>query len=162
VSEDGGQAETQASSQRARLGFALAAALVLGGLITVFLVVTGRSERTSAAPRRCLQAWNSDKYARGFGAHDAGAHSYVDVEVGYMPKEGSATVSADSHAGTCAVVFAATQLDPEVEYVGQQLVEGEWLPLSGVLEPSALEALQRAALDRANASVTPEGTLVNK
>jgi hypothetical protein len=34
--------------------------------------------------------------------------------------------------------------------------------LSGALGPGDLEALQRAALDRANATVTTEGRLVTK
>ncbi len=79
-----------------------------------------------------------------------------------MPEEGADTVSANPKAGTCAVVFAATQLDSEIEYVGQRLVNGQWLPLSGALGPGDLEALQRAALRRANATVTTKGKLVTK
>ena len=56
-------------------------------------------------------------------------------------------------------VFAAEQLDPEPEAAGEIRLEGEWVPLSGLLEPAALGELQSAAVDVGNATVTPEGNL---
>jgi hypothetical protein len=160
VGEDGGRAETQAS--RARLGVALAAAVLLVGLTAVIVLASssGSSEEGAAsAPDDCLKAWNSDPEAISFGRHNSVGHGYSQVEVGYMPEEGSASLSADAAVGECAVVFAANQLDPEVLAAGQIYVDAEWLPLSGLLETADLAQLQSAAVGGANATVTPQGNL---
>ena len=150
---------------RARLGVAVAAAVLLAGLIAVILLgSSGPSEEGDAAPApdECLKAWNSDQQAIDFGRHNSVAHGYSDVEVGYMPNEGSAHLSADPDAGECTVVFAANQLDPEQQAAGQIHAEGPWVPLSNSLEPAALAELQSAAVGGANAIVTPQGNLIEK
>ena len=148
---------------RASLGFAVAAALLLGGLIGVIVLATSSgSDVATPASRHCLEAWNSDPEAIAFGRHNSLSHGYGDVEVGYMPEEGSASLSSDRDTGECAVVFAAQQLDPEAFAVGQIRLHGAWLPLSGLLEPADLVALQRAALGGANATVTSQGRLIAK
>ncbi len=71
----------------------MAAAVLLAGLIAVILLgSSGPSEEGDAAPApdECLKAWNSDQRAIDFGRHNSVAHGYSDVEVGYMPNEGSA------------------------------------------------------------------------
>lgn len=144
----------------------MAAALLLAGLTAVILLASssGPSEEGAAAPApdNCLKAWNSDQQAIAFGRHNSVGHGYSDVEVGYMPEEGSASLSAEPDAGECAVVFAANQLDPEVLAAGQIYVEGQWVPLSGSLEPADLAELQSAAVGGANATVTPQGGLIEK
>jgi hypothetical protein len=142
----------------------VAAALLLAGL-TAVLVLAGSSDSgdsASAAPRDCLEAWNSDQQAIEFGRHNSVAHGYSEVEVGYMPQEGSASLSGDAEAGECAVVFAANELDPEELAAGQIHGEGGWLPLSGLLESPDLAELQSAAVGRANATLTAQGDLVAK
>jgi hypothetical protein len=159
-------AAASARAPRARLGVAVAAAVLLAGLTAVILLASssGPSEEGGAAPApdECLKAWNSDAQAIGFGRHNSISHGYSDVEVGYMPKEGSANLSAEPDVGECAVVFAANQLDPERLAAGQIHGEGQWVPLSDLLEPAALAELQSAAVGGANATVTPQGDLIEK
>jgi hypothetical protein len=148
------------ATSRARLGVAVAAAVLLAGLIAVILLASssGPSEGGAApAPDECLKAWNSDPQAIGFGRHNSLSHGYSDVEVGYMPKEGSANLSTEPDVGECAVVFAANQLDPEPVAAGQIHVERRWVPLSDSHEPADLAELQSAAVGEANATVTRKG-----
>ena len=79
-----------------------------------------------------------------------------------MPQEGSTSLSSEPGGGECAVVFAAEQLDPEPVAAGQIQLDGEWVPLSSLLEPAALAELQSAAVDGANATVTAEGDLIEQ
>ena len=148
------------SHSGARFGAVLAAAVLLAGLTAIILIGLGSSSEDGAAEPaspRCLEAWNSDPEAVAFGRHNAISHGYSDVQVGHMPEEGSTSISSDPGVGRCAVVFAADQLDPEPIAAGQIHLQGEWVPLNGLLEPSALAELQSAAVGGANASVTPEG-----
>jgi len=161
------QTPTSRASSGARFGVALAAAVLLAGLVAIIVTSSGSSSDDDGgggapAPRRCLTAWNSDSEALAFGRHDSISHGYTDVQVGYMPEEGATSLSSEPVGGDCAVVFAADQLDPETEYVGQIYVTGEWVPLSGLLEPFDLADLQDAAVDGANATVTSEGKLIEQ
>jgi len=143
----------------------LAAAVLLAGLTAVIVLASSSGPEegaASATPGDCLKAWNSDRQAIAFGRHNSVAHDYSDVEIGYMPEEGSATLSADADAGECAVVFAANELDPEELAAGQIHGVGGWVPLSGFLEPADLAELQSAAVGGANAIVTPQGNLIGK
>jgi len=160
------QTSTSRASSGARFGVALAAAVLLAGLVAIIVTSSGSSSDDDGggapAPRRCLTAWNSDSEALAFGRHDSISHGYTDVQVGYMPEEGATSLSNTPEQGDCAVVFAANQLDPEAEYVGQIYVTGEWVPLSGLLEPFDLADLQDAAVDGANATVTSAGKLIEQ
>jgi hypothetical protein len=163
MGDDGGRAEIPAP--RARLGVVVAAALLLAGLTAVLVLArsSGSDEGASSpAPRDCLKAWNFDQQAIAFGRHNSVSHGYSEVQIGYMPQEGSASLSADAGAGECAVVFAANQLDPEQLAAGEIHGEGGWVPLSGLLEISELAELQSAAVDGANATLTSEGELIPK
>jgi hypothetical protein len=143
-----------------RFGAVLAAGLLLAGLIAIVATGSGPDEGGGApAPGRCLEAWNSDAEAIAVGRHNSISHGYGDVQVGHMPEEGSTSLSSEPAAGECAVVFAAEQLDPEPEAAGEIQLDGEWVPLSSLLAPAALGELQSAAVDGANATVTPEGSL---
>jgi hypothetical protein len=160
------QTPTSRASSGARFGVALAAAVLLAGLVAIIVTSSGSSSDDGGggapAPRRCLTAWNSDSEALAFGRHDSISHGYTDVQVGYMPEEGATSLSSEPEGGECAVVFAADVLDTETEYVGQIYVTGEWVPLSGLLEPFDLADLQDAAVDGANATVTSEGKLIEQ
>jgi hypothetical protein len=153
------------SSPGARFGAVLAAVVLLAGLTAIILTSSGSSseEGTAApAPLGCLKAWNSDSQAIAFGRHNSVSHGYSDVQVGRMPQEGSASLSSEPGAGECAAVFAAEQLDPEPVAAGQIHGQGQWVPLSTLLEPTALGELQSAAVDGANATVTAEGELIEQ
>jgi hypothetical protein len=143
----------------------VAAALLLAGLTAVLVLAgsSGSDDGTSApAPSKCLKAWNFDQQALDFGRHNSVAHGYSEVQIGYMPREGSANLSADASAGQCAVVFAANELDPEELAAGQIHGDGGWVPLSGLLEPAELAELQSTAVGGANATLTSQGELIGK
>ena len=153
------------SSPGARFGAVLAAVVLLAGLTAIILTSSGSSsEKGTAAPAPlgCLKAWNSDSQAIAFGRHNSVSHGYSDVQVGRMPQEGSTSLSNEPGAGECAAVFAAEQLDPEPVAAGQIHGQGQWVPLSTLLEPTALGELQSAAVDGANATVTAEGELIEQ
>jgi hypothetical protein len=141
---------------------ALATALLLGGLIAVILMASSSGSDQATAPQACLRAWNSNRASLTFGRHNSLAHGYTDVQVGYMPEQGGRSIGPDPDDGSCAIVFAADQLDPEPFAVGEILTENGWVPLSELLAPANLTALQSAALAAANATVTAEGRLVAK
>jgi len=162
MGEDRGRADIRAASG-ARFGVVLAAVVLLAGL-TAIILTSSPSEEGAAAPAslRCLEAWNSDSQAIAFGRHNSISHGYSDVQVGHMPEEGSASLSAEPNVGECAVVFAADQLDPEHLAAGQIQLKGRWAPLSSLLESADLAELQSAAVGGANATVTPQGNLIEQ
>ena len=164
MGEDDGRADTGGAS-RARLGVALAAAVLLTGLTAVILLASSSGpsgEAASPAPDDCLKAWNSDQQAIEFGRHNSVSHGYTEVEIGYMPEEGSAGLSTDAEAGECAVVFAANELDPVELAAGEIHGAGGWVPLSGFIESADLAELQSAAVGGANAIVTEQGNLIRE
>jgi hypothetical protein len=149
----------------ARFGVVLAATVLLAGLVAIVLTSSQGSSDGGpavAAPLRCLKEWNSDPEAIAFGRHNSLSHGYSDVQVGYMPPGGAASVSSERVGNECAAVFAAEQLDPEPVAAGQIRDQTQWVPLSGLLEPADLAELQDAAVDGANATVTPQGELVQQ
>jgi hypothetical protein len=165
VARDGPEPELRAPPSHRRA--ALAAALVLGAL-TVAILIGGSSGSSSSgddgttgaqAPRGCLKAWNSDVYALNYGVHNSISHGYMDVQVGYMPESGNAVLSHDPGIGPCAVVFAASQPDPERQAAGQIERGGKWAPLSGFLGLRELAELQQTAVKSANASLNQYGKL---
>jgi hypothetical protein len=158
-----GDADGQRPASRAHRRVALAAALLLGGLIAAVAITSssGSPEGDAGAPPSCLEAWNADVEALNYGVHNSISHGYREVQVGYMPDAGSASLATDPD-GECAVVFAANQLDPESQAAGQILQGGRWVPLSGLLDPADLADLQSAAVAAANATVTEYGKLEAK
>jgi hypothetical protein len=109
-----------------------------------------------------VKAWNAYVYALNYGVHNSIGHDYTDVQVGYMPKGGSARLSDDPGIGPCAVVFAAHQPDPERQAAGQIHRGDEWVPLSRLLGLHDLAQLQVTAVTRANAKLTQYGKLVDR
>jgi len=153
-------AQSEASALRANLIFAGVAAITLGVLIAVVVVLaSGGNSNAAPAPRGCMRDWNSDQSALADGRHIALAHHYTEAQVGYMDADGAGSISKEPNGRECVVVFASTTLDPEVEYAGQIELNGDWTPLSAVVAPMELAWLQRAALDGANAKPTAEGRL---
>ena len=149
-------------SGRERLLLAAGAALAFGALITVLLLTSGGSESTgsaTAAPSECVDAWNESRDAVSFARHNAIFHNYERAQVGYLSLDPEPTVSADSDAGDCVVVFARGTLDPEPVAAGQIHRDGVWLPLREIVDVNTLARLQSEAFDRANAGPTLEGTI---
>ena len=152
------------SGSRARLAFAVAAAAALGAVVMLVAVV-GRGSDDPAdvarAPAECVRAWNHEPDAVAFGVHNATAHGYSRVQVTHLTEDGSEP--ADPETGKCAVIFAATSLDPELGAAAQILVaKGQWLPLFNLpgIDSGRLAQLQSDAVELANADLQPDGTIV--
>ena len=139
-------------------------ALIAGVGVAVLLVALEPSASDgsgAAAPTECLQKWNSDENALTYARHNRTFHRYSEAQVGYLLDDGSsATISDDPSDGPCVVVFPRPVLDPEIAAAGQtEQEDGSWSPLSEIIDPDELAALQSAALGAANAQPTPEGEL---
>ena len=150
-----------ASSRRGRLLLAagLGAALVLAVVLVAVLGSSGEDRKFSAAPPQCIDRWNADQAAVAFGQHQSGSHGYYEVQVLSLSNDGASEVAAGDPGASCAVVFAATALDPEPVSAAQIEKRGAWIPLSQLVEFNRLAALQSEAQLAYNAQLTPEGTI---
>lgn len=156
------QADVPQAGSRLRLAFAVAAAAALGAVVMLVVVAgsgSGDSADVVAAPAQCVRSWNHDPNTVAFGVHNATAHGYSQVQVTRLADDGSAL--ADSDAGKCAVIFAATSLDPELGAAAQIVINGGWAPLTATgVDTTRLAQLQSDAVEQANADLQPDGTIV--
>jgi hypothetical protein len=159
VSEEEG-ARQGADSRRAAL---YAAGVLLAGLAAVVAVVAlsggEGGGNASAADPACLEAWNSDETAVGFGQHQFGGHGYERVQVLRVDGSGTPTEGED---GMCGVVFAATELDPEPGARAQVLLDGSWTGFESLrgVNDRAIGQLQSDAVAGTNATLTSDGRLI--
>ena len=146
---------------RGRLLFAgvLAAALLVALVIVVVLGDSEEEREFSAAPPQCIDDWNDDEAAIAFGRHQSGSHGYYEVQVLTLSSDGSAEVSPAAEGANCAVVFAATALDPEPVSAAQIQKRGAWIPLLQLAEPDRLADLQLEAQSAYNAQIGPDGRI---
>lgn len=148
-------------SDRARL--LLAGGLGAALLMAVFAVVAlGGSEEPrefAEPPRQCIDRWNDDPAAIAFGQHQSGSHSYYEVQVLLLSGDGKRELAEGEPGASCAVVFAASALDPEPISAAQIEKQGAWTPLSRFSDFSRLADLQATAQTAHNAQITPEGTI---
>lgn len=118
------------------------------------------AEPPAPAPAECVTSWNGSEATRSYARHNLTFHRYTEAQVGYLPPDGSSTVvSSDPGDGECVVVFPRPELDPEPEAAGQIEHEGSWVPLSEIMEPTALAELQAEAVPAANTRPTEQGDL---
>lgn len=157
------EAEGAPPGSESRRAALYAAAIMLAGLsIVVVVVVVSSSESggdASAADPACLEAWNSDETAVGFGQHQFGGHGYERVQVLRVDGSGTPTEAED---GMCGVVFAATELDPEPGARAQVLLDGSWTGFEslGGVNDRAIGQLQSDAVAGTNATLTSDGRLI--
>ena len=146
---------------RGRLLFAgvLAAALLVALVIVVVLGGSEEEREFSAAPPLCIEGWNEDESATAFGRHQSGSHGYYEVQVLTLSNDGSAEVSPAAEGASCAVVFAATALDPEPVSAAQIQKRGAWIPLSQLADYNRLADLQLEAQSAYNAQIGPDGQI---
>lgn len=151
----------QLPTQRSRLLLAagLAGALALGVVLITVLRGGDEPREFSAPPPGCIESWNEDESAVAFGQHQSGSHNYYEVEVLTLSNDGERKVEPGAPGASCAVVFAASALDPEPISAAQIEKRGAWIPLSQLAEFDRLADLQAEAQTAYNAQVTPEGTL---
>ena len=89
------------------------------------------------APAACIEHWNADEAALAFGTHQSGAHGYYEVQVLTLTNDGQSLAEPGSPGASCAVVFAASALDPEPISAAQIEKRGAWLPLSQLADTTA-------------------------
>lgn len=140
-----------------------AAGVLLAGLVVVVVVVVvlGGSDggaESGAADPACIEDWNSDETAVGFGQHQFGGHGYERVQVLRVDAQGE---PSDAEDALCAVVFAAAELDPEPGARAQVLLNGSWTGFEtlGGVNDRAIGQLQSDAVAGTNASLSSEGEL---
>ena len=149
-----------ADRSRARL---IVAAVLAFGLIAAVLIVVlagGDGEATTEeADSECVEAWNDDESMVAFGLHQFNGHGYERVEVLRVTGEAKPT---DSESGSCAVVFAARNLDPEPGSRAQVQVDDKWTGIEslGNVDDQEIAQLQADAFGRVNASLATDGRLV--
>ena len=135
-----------------------AGVLALGLLVAVLIVVIAGGGGDSGPPADpdCISAWNDDSTAVSLGVHQFDGHGYDLVEVARIDQAGRR-----AEAGDCAVIFAASTLDPEISAAAQIQRQGKWRPLSGEpgITPERLGELQGEATSKVNATLDDDGTL---
>ena len=150
--------ESTGQSSRGRALIAIGALAALGILIAVVLLATSESEHElAAAPQECLDRWNNDEQAVATGVHNAVSHGYTRVQVAYSSADAKKLSEERIPGGGCAIVFAASQLDPEPIAAAKIYLEGAWVPLSTVADPARLSELQSEAVSAASAALTQDG-----
>ena len=141
----------------------MAVVLTAGLAVAVLVVVLaggGGASEGGDADARCLDAWNGDQTAVGYGVHQFNGHGYDRVQVLRVDDTGAPTESED---GLCAVVFAAGQLDPEPGARAQVQLDGAWTGFEELsnADNRTIGELQSDAVAEANASLTTDGRLVS-
>lgn len=150
---------SQAPQSRSRLIFAgVLLAGLLGG-VTV-LLVAGGSDEVAAADPDCVDLWNEDAGAVSFGRHQESDHGYAAIQVARLDAKGN-FVEGEG-AGLCAMIFAAQVLDSEPTSAAQIYDDNNWKALinNPGVGTDLVADLQSGATTEANASLTPDGTIV--
>lgn len=154
--------ESAAGAGRVRI--ALAAAVLLGGLVAALALLGGPGSEAEVepAPPACVRAWNEDTAATAYGRHNFTFHRYGEALVTFMTSSGE--LVDDVEAGACAVIFAAQALDPEPFAAGQVLERGVWTPVTSLdgVEVGRVGELQQDAAERPNATLEQTGTLTSR
>jgi hypothetical protein len=153
----GSSPEGQAT--RARL-IAVGVALGLFSAVVVAVVAlssSGDAGSGGGAPQECIDSWNSDEAALVIGSHVASLHGYTSA---WVLELGDDLERNPDSGGRCAVVFPASQLDPEPEFAATVHEGRSWESLSrSGASGEELGELQREAMTATNAAVLPDGTL---
>ena len=155
--------ERDPQSARARIALAVAAALVLGGLVVAIGLARGGDDDApvSGPDPFCVRSWNSDPAATAYGRHNFNSHRYEGALVTFLDL--AANELAGGEGGHCSVVFPSRALDSEPFAAGQVLIGSQWQPISlleGVSTVRVAELQARAAGGGVNASLAESGRLV--
>ena len=147
---------------RARLAFALVAALVLGAIVVIVVVLGGGDEgpeTLTAASPACLRAWNGDPGATAYGRHNFNFHQYTGALVTFLTQDGA--VVEEDEGGKCAVIFPSRVLDPEPFAAGEVLDRSRWVPISSLpgIQLAQVGELQVEAANAPNTVLDTAGRL---
>ena len=154
------------SGLRARLVFAGALAAVLV-VVTVVVVILGSDDEQArefaAAPKRCIEEWNTDPTAVSLGRHQVGpppsGHGYLSVQVTTLSPDGARELTANDPEAVCALIFASATLSPEPGSAVLVSMNGGWHTLLGLQQEERLAAFQVEAQSDYNARLEPDGTI---
>ena len=151
--------EKPAGPELDRRHVAVAAALLLAAVVAVVVLSSTGGPNPAPIPRGCLELWRGDSRALVYGRHDYLEHEYEIAQVQLLDLRGEP--AGTKHGGRCAVVFAASQLDPESRFAGQRYTGTRWIPLSRISQITDLRLaeLQAQAQSAANVILRPDGTL---
>ena len=150
-------------SPRGRLilvGCVVLVVLLASGALIAFVGDGTPLEHTyAAAPAPCVTAWNDDLAARYLGRHQFTFHRYTQIQILTLSADGTRAMPADAPGATCAIVFAASSLDPEFAAAAVIKRPAAWLPLSGSASPNRLAELQSAAKTAYNGNLHEDGSV---
>ncbi len=138
---------------------ALAAGLALAVVLVIALRGSDEPREFEPAPAACIENWNADEAALAFGRHQSGSHGYYEVQVLTLTNDGDAPAEPGAAGASCAVVFAASALDPEPISAAQIEKRGAWIPLSQLTDFNRLATLQSDAQTAYNAQIGPDGSI---
>ena len=146
-----------------RVVFAGVASAVLIGAVLIFALAGSSGDDIPPPDPECMSAWNDDPVAIQDGVHAFTGHQYGPTEVLRFDENGKPEPEG-STVGDCGVVFGAGQLDFEPGFSARVYAQRRWAPLAVERQvPIAeLEQLQQEALDNANATLLPDGRLVER
>jgi hypothetical protein len=157
--------ETATDSRRPGLLTAGAVALVCLAAGTAAILFLGSGtpvkHQYTAAPDECVGAWNGNLPARYLGRHQYGFHRYKDVEIVMLSADGSRKMAPGSAGARCAIVFAASSLDPEFAAAAVIKRPAAWFPLSQTASANRLAELQSEAKTAYNANLHADGTVTS-
>ena len=116
--------------------------------MVIVLRGSGESREFEPAPAACIESWNADQTALAFGQHQSGSHGYYEVQVLTLSNDGAELAEPGTEGASCAVVFAASALDPEPISAAQIEKRGAWIPLCQLTDFNRLANLQSDAQTR--------------
>jgi hypothetical protein len=120
---------------------------------------TAPEHEYTSAPAACIGAWNGNVPARYLGRHQYGFHRYKEVEVVMLSDDGSRKMVPGSVGAECAIVFAASSLDPEFAAAAVIKRPAAWFPLSQTASANRLAELQSEAKTAYNGNLHADGTV---
>jgi hypothetical protein len=105
------------------------------------------------APRSCLDRWNADQNATGFGRHSYLSHHSRAAQVFRLAeREGAGSRG-------CAAIFAVSESDREYGTVGEVSFSAGWELMNNVPALGDPVEAQRRAAGNANARLSSDGRL---
>jgi hypothetical protein len=167
--EEAASGDAPEPSRRTRLAIALGAALFLGVIIGVVVMVGASGSDQPALPTgTCFEAWNEDPVAPiDQGQHAYSAHGYRQTLVARLDRdlqiidESLEDRVADDPKARCLVIFASPQPDFEPDFGVRVFDTGRWAGLAETDKATLddIARLQAEAVSDSNALLTSSGKL---
>lgn len=137
---------------------AIGSLLVVGLLGILLLGGDAEPREFSAAPQRCVDQWNGDRYASStLGRHQFTIHGYARVQILTLSADGRTQLAPNQHEATCAIVFASASLDTETSAAAVIVRKFGWGALADLQPVDRLAQLQSDAQTGYNATLQEDG-----